>query len=761
MKVVTLKDGSLFGEMALNDSSALRKASIITSSDCHFSVLNKKTFNNCIKMGTQKHLRELLQFFIELPIFNGIPEGVFYHKYYTNLSKFTVVKGKNIMDQGGKPENIILLQTGAYGVTTRMSLYELTRLIFRYAKYFNISTDPNETLKNVNNNKKKEFIGNINDIKAKYRLLFQNVINIVNEENRLLNDNLIFKKYYYSQQFIRIAEISCPEVIINEEYLDDNGLFAFSIEAKSPENIIYTLSTSFYNELKSKNITVRKNNEKLLFKKMNIMIQRLLIVRNSLINSFFDYQSKRDIGESVIKELEEKILLQLKKKRSLVKKDEKILLTNENENKEKNFLTNINTNSSIYNSYLIKNKIHNLNKYYKEVSSKKDNNSYNMKNTKNISSLISFKEFDKNGEKEQKFKNNIYNNKMNSFQKDKNIKFSHNSLKKNKNILPTSQKNKFNITNKDLNYANQLPFKNREIDFFFSLYDKNDTEGIITINNYSNKISNTEYNTSRNLNNKFTQIKNQNKNILNSIRIKSDDRIIKNVFPSTKKVLMNNLIWENIKSVLKSPLHRLNAINSNRTINNFYINKKINKSNIRNYLERNLKCFTNRNQKLSSNSKTEDDKNIKTNTNIYSNNNEQNNSLLKQFSLRNSKIENFNDIYLMSSPSRLKKIYFSYLQNKNNKNNKNRVKEGGKQPILNLKINKKDNLPKIKIKLKKFYSPQEVNFMRMSQKRRFVIDGNKNIKIKAKKFQTNRNDYYKKNIINRMNFFYGYSPEEK
>ena len=248
---------------------------------------------------------------------------------------------------------------------------------------------------------------------------------------------------------------------------------------------------------------------------------------------------------------------------------------------------------------------------------------------------------------------------------------------------------------------------------------------------------------------------------MNSIRIKSDERIIKNVFPSTKKVLMNNLIWENIKSVLKSPLHRLNAINSNRTINNFYINKKINKSNIRNYLERNLKCFTNRNQKLSSNSKTEDDKNIKTNTNIYSNNNEQNNSLLKQFSLRNSKIENFNDIYLMSSPSRLKKIYFSYLQNKNNKNNKNRVKEGGKQPILNLKINKKDNLPKIKIKLKKFYSPQEVNFMRMSQKRRFVIDGNKNIKIKAEKFQTNRNDYYKKNIINRMNFFYGYSPEEK
>ena len=45
MEVVTLGVGSLFGEMALNDTNALRKATIITTSDCHFSVLNKKTFN--------------------------------------------------------------------------------------------------------------------------------------------------------------------------------------------------------------------------------------------------------------------------------------------------------------------------------------------------------------------------------------------------------------------------------------------------------------------------------------------------------------------------------------------------------------------------------------------------------------------------------------------------------------------------------------------------------------------------------------------
>jgi hypothetical protein len=119
-------------------------------------------------MGAQKHLRELLQFFIELPIFNGIPEGVFYHKYYTNLSKFTITKGKKVINQGEKPEHITLLQTGLYGLTTRMSLYDLTRLIIKYAKYFNINNDASNDKKN----KKKDNLNIINDMKNKYRVLF-------------------------------------------------------------------------------------------------------------------------------------------------------------------------------------------------------------------------------------------------------------------------------------------------------------------------------------------------------------------------------------------------------------------------------------------------------------------------------------------------------------------------------------------------------------------------------------------------------------
>ena len=769
MKVVTLGVGSLFGEMALNDSNALRKAAIITSSDCHFSVLNKKTFNNCIKMGAQKHLRELLQFFIELPIFSGIPEGVFYHKYYTNLSKFTIVKGKTIINQGEKPEYITLLQSGSYGVTTHMSLYDLTRLIFKYAKYYNINNDfPNEGKKN---NNKENNISKINDYKNKYRILFQNVINIMNEENMLLNDNIIFNKYYYSQQFIRIAEISCPEVIINEEYMDENGLFAFSIEAKAPENIIYTLNNKFYIDLKTKNISVKKNQDKLLSKKINVMIQRLLIIRNSLINSFFDYKSRNEVGSSVIRELEEMIIMQLKRKRSLVKKDEKIIITNENEikeKKEKALLVNININSNGSNSYLVRKKINEFNKYYKDTcSSLLENNSYsnNLKfDKKNTTSFKINQDLEKIKKIPNKINKNIFNKKMNSFKytKNKNIKFNNNYLNMYKKVLSSSPNKKLNITNKDLNVANKLPFKDNEEDILFSLYEKNNTDRKFSLSNYNIniKMSNTNSNMSRNKKNDFSLMRNkiENKTIFNSYGNKNEERKENyTIFHNAQKVIINNLIWENIKSVMKLPIHhKLKEFNSNKTANNFHKNTKLNKSNLFKYLENNLKCLTNRNEnRLSLNSKTEENKFNKANNNKKN----RNKSLSKELSFANIKINNINNIYLLSSPSKLKNYYLSTINN-DNKNNKKKEKENENQILLN--SNTKNNfkgLPKIKIKLKKFYSPQEVNFIRMNRKRRFVMDGNKYNRIKGEKFKSNRNDYYKKNLINRMNYFYGYSPD--
>lgn len=108
-----------------------------------------------------------------------------------------------------------------------------------------------------------------------------------------MNQNLKFKKFYVNEVYIRITDITCPDIVGYKEYVDENGLYAFTIETKSPENIIYILENKFYNELQSKNVIVKKNQKELLEKKINVMIQRLLIIRNSLVNSFFDSKSEK------------------------------------------------------------------------------------------------------------------------------------------------------------------------------------------------------------------------------------------------------------------------------------------------------------------------------------------------------------------------------------------------------------------------------------------------------------------------------------
>ena len=70
-----------------------------------------------------------------------------------------IVKGKNVINQGEKPDHITLLQTGSYGLTTQMSLYDLTRLILYYADVLinqnNRSNDsPKDNKKNNNKDKK-------------------------------------------------------------------------------------------------------------------------------------------------------------------------------------------------------------------------------------------------------------------------------------------------------------------------------------------------------------------------------------------------------------------------------------------------------------------------------------------------------------------------------------------------------------------------------------------------------------------------------
>ena len=740
-KIITLERGALFGEMALNEPNATRKATIITSSDCHFAVLNKKTFNNSIKMGAQRHMKETLQFFIEIPIFHGIPEGVFYNKYYTNLSKEIMVKGKNVINQGEKPDHITLLQTGSYGLTTTLSLYDLTRLILYYADVLINQTNKKAELSKNNDKNSKKGKDKANTINKKENKKkdenkkeekknkmndFNDLQKILSQESALLAESISFKKYYFTPQYIRINEIYCPEVIINDEYTDENGVYAFTIEAKSPENTIYTLDNKFLVDINEKNISIQKNKEKFLKQKIDLMVKRLLIIRNSLINQFFDSKAKKEIGAAVIKELEDAILLNLKKKRLLNKKEEIIINSKQRKTKEKLKLLNLN-------SSLGKSKNYELGKRYRNNDDlNKDNNYYN-----NRYNLTTYK---------------MSTNKVKSINLHESYKYE-NDLKEKLNNNK-SENNKMKLKPLNVSLKTAIMYTTRESEEYKRHHSRRNIKNIKNLKNYDegllfslNDIDNNKYSkTNINFNSSRNNDIKMNLKPFNSFYGEHNFKDNNFALVKTNKVFMNNLIWEKMKSGGNFPIKlNIDDLINNANENNLLLDENTINTNYKTYYSQKLYY----NKHPYKNNYSNEINNSTKKANLFS----------KDFSFKNIQIENQNNLCFLSSQSKSNQMKNnkSYSPKKNNieRNNKTVPKS-----IQSLKSFKKNEVLQ-KLKIRKIISPEEIQFMRMNRKMRFVMDGNKYNKVKEEKFKSTWKNYFKRNIVNRINFFYGKAETEK
>ena len=275
IKIISRTTGSLFGEIALSDPQALRTATIITSSESHFGTLNKKSYNQSLKIGAEKQQRQTVIFLTSFPVFNSFPTVTFFKRYFTFFSETIPIKGSFVYCQDEKPSFFALLREGSYEVTSKMNIKELSNLI----AYL------------LNKSKTDECQNKLNDL-----------INNERELYHIMKDNVKFRNFYYKKEVFRISEIQSPEFIGFEDFINSKGKIAFTVECKSPKGLFYTLSYDFYKEMKSKEYSIRTNEVLMKRNKMDVMIQRLLIIRNSLIKSFFDYKMERNPIEKKLKE---------------------------------------------------------------------------------------------------------------------------------------------------------------------------------------------------------------------------------------------------------------------------------------------------------------------------------------------------------------------------------------------------------------------------------------------------------------------------
>ena len=682
-KVATLGKGTLFGEIALREANAKRTGTLITSSECHCSVLNKRTFDICLKKGAEKYLKELLTYFVNLPIFVGLSETLFYHKYYTYLSKKIMHRGNLIITQGEKPKNIILIQTGTYGLTTRISLHDLTNLIVHFIK---------ENIRNKTNSNNNMF----DEDTSRYNKLLKKTNNLIAEAKSLMTENLKFKRFYLNEIYIRVTDISCPDMVGYKEYVDENGLYAFSIESKSPENVIFSLDNKFYNDLQQKNYIVRDNQKKLLEKKINVIIQRLFIIRNSLVNSFFDDKVEKKIGTMVRKELENYNNSKLKQKRFLKFKSieyniNKKTIEDENEKNHKN--------------RKVKNK-------YKTIK----NISRNQKLNKKLTYFNSYNLIEVKRNNLFKSSGKVYNLKFNQRFYNKTSQKSLNSQKSSRNIYSSK-----NDIKKIIKKRKIIDFDSKEkIEFFSKTYKEHNTRYDL------NPKNNTENNLKSNL--EIQTHHTEKANLLHP-KINSASISIKN--NGIREILLNSLVWEEIKSKIDKKI-----VFNNNFFNNLDLSQRNKKS--MNTLEKSNSFYKkSNNEDLKS---PFDSCRINSCKITFNSNNILNTNIIKTPSLLHRSSSEIN------SPKFKSNYNLSIKYPKSN--------SISKHTIYNYASPRKDSVPKINLKMKKFLSAQEIKLLREINQKRNDINILTYHQNKCEKYKLDRNFYYNNNLKKRMKLFY-------
>jgi len=463
IKVVNMGKGTLFGELALTQENSLRTATIITSKECDITVLNKKTFNNILRKGAAVYIKKLLSFFVDLPIFNGISEYIFYHKYYTFLSKKIISRGNILINQGEPPKGIILLQSGSYGISSRISLDSLTNLIFHLVK---------ENI-NAKNNKNNE------DTK-RYQKLLLKVNKMIYKTNSLINDNPKFKKFYLNEINIRVSELASPDIIGFKEYVNDKGLYAFTIEAHSTENIFYILDHKFYSEILHKNYIIRNNQLEFSEKKINVMINRLIILRNCLVNFFFENTIEK-MNSIISKEMDILNYTKMRQKSALKKRiTEYNFINNGKEFDYKNKRSGRNNKIKYFNSYNEAETVKN------DVSKK--NISFNLNLYANLKNKHSSNQINRISNNETK----LYKTSKNFFKKENKKKFileSKNTYSKINNLKVKS----FNKNIKENIYKLNIKDKDETNNYFYFNQNKGIDMNLPRMNSSVNSCRNIKY----------------------------------------------------------------------------------------------------------------------------------------------------------------------------------------------------------------------------------------------------------------------------
>ena len=241
VEVVALTDGNIFGDVALQNSSKKRTATIITKTDCFFGTLTKGGYDLCLKSTQDKVRYSKILYFLNGPIFKNVNQNIFESKYFNWFKQVELNKNTVIFTKGSTSKNIFFIRHGELELSVKLTFEEL-----------------NEIIENLGGRVSEE------------------------KEKKLACDSIEFHKFYYLKKHtFRFCLLKDNEIAGLEDFMFDDKYFCDCTVASSKISI-FELEENFYRNLVAEK-QIKKNVEDYVTLKKKVLCQRLISVRETKI----------------------------------------------------------------------------------------------------------------------------------------------------------------------------------------------------------------------------------------------------------------------------------------------------------------------------------------------------------------------------------------------------------------------------------------------------------------------------------------------
>ena len=275
--ICQLKTGSKFGDIALTNQNAKRTATILTSSECHFGVLNKKTFNDSLSEASMRYRKSIMLFITSTYIFTNFPMKALQNNYFNCFVIINTIRDSKIISKGSTNNKLILLRRGEYELTYCGSLFDMTTLIINLFKTKMKKVISKDALKLSINDEEQDIVSAIRLLKGENAKILS-----------LCKSNGKLREEYSKISKIKVCLLTSPDIIGISSYEDGEGKSIFDVKCNSADGEYLLLDKmQDYQSMTYTDQTLRPLERKISYMKTTKLIKRLINIRKSRLMMYF------------------------------------------------------------------------------------------------------------------------------------------------------------------------------------------------------------------------------------------------------------------------------------------------------------------------------------------------------------------------------------------------------------------------------------------------------------------------------------------